>query len=250
MRTLLAVLTAVLAVGVVRADDADKAKATVEKAVKAAGWEKNGAEVNRTWKDKGVLHLGGAKLEYTGETWFSGPDKFRLQFAGSFGGMDINVTAVTNGHKAWESDGHQTRAVSDEKLEYTRTQVYYQRVYTLTPLLSDKGFTLKAIDGVKVDKAETTGVEVTHKDKPAVKLYFDAKSGLLAKAEVTVKNEFEGWRETTDELTFSEWKAGEDKKLYPTKSTLTRGGSLLIETEQSGHKLLEKADAKLFEELK
>jgi outer membrane lipoprotein-sorting protein len=250
MRVTLTVLTAVLAVGVVRADDADKAKATVEKAVKAAGWEKNGANVHKTWKDKGTLHLGEVKLEYTGESWFSGPDKYRIQFQGSIGGMDLNVTAVTNGDKAWESDGNATRAVADEKLEYTRHQVYYQWVYTLTPLLTEKGFTLKPIDGVKVDKAETTGVEVTHKDRPAVKLYFDAKTGLLAKAETTVKNEFEGWKETTDELTFTEWKAGADKKLYPTKGTLTRGGALLIETEQSEHKLTDKADAKLFEELK
>jgi outer membrane lipoprotein-sorting protein len=251
MRTLLTVLTAVLAVGVVRADDdAAKAKATVEKAVKAAGWEKNGANVNKTWTDKGALHIGGQKLEYTGEWWFSGPDKYRMQAKLNFGGTDVSVTAVTNGDKAWESDGTMTRAVTDEKLEYTRHQVYFQRVYTLTPLLAEKGFTLKPINGVKVDKAETTGVEVTHKDRPAVKLYFDAKSGLLAKAEVTVKNEFDGWKDVTDEITFSEWKAGADKKLYPTKGTVTRGGTLLLETEQSEHKLTDKLDAKLFEELK
>jgi outer membrane lipoprotein-sorting protein len=252
MRTLLTVGLAVLAVGTGRAadDDAAKAKATVEKAVKAAGWEKNGANVHKTWTDKGVLHLGGEKLAYTGEWWFSGPDKYRFQAKLNFGGTDVAITAVTNGDKAWESDGNQTREVTDEKLEYSRHQVYFQWVYTLTPLLTEKGFTLKPIDGVKVDGKETTGVEVTHKDRPAVKLYFDAKSGLLAKAEMPVKNEFEGWKEVTDEVTFGDWKAGADKKLYPAKGTVTRGGTLLIETEQSDYKLADKLDAKLFEELK
>lgn len=252
MRATLAILAVVLVAGVVRAadDDAAKAKAVVEKAVKAAGWDKNGANVHKTWTDKGTLHLGGEKLEYTGEWWFSGPDKYRMQVKLNFGGTDVAVTAVTNGDKAWESDGNQTREVADEKLEYTRNQVYLQWVYTLTPLLTEKGFTLKPIDGVKVGGAETNGVEVTHKDRPAVKLYFDAKTGLLAKAEVKVKNEFEGWKETTDEITFSEWKAGADKKMYPVKSTVTRGGTLLIETEASERKYADKLEAKLFEELK
>lgn len=252
MRATLAILTAVLAVGVVRAadDDAAKAKAVVEKAVKAAGWEKNGANVSKTWTEKGALHLGSEKLEYTGEWWFSGPDKYRFQVKAKFGGMDLNITAVTNGDKAWESDGNQSREVADEKLEYTRNQVYFQWVYTLTPLLTEKGFTMKPVAGVKVDGNETTGVEVTHKDRPTVKLYFDAKTGLLAKSEMTVKNEFDGWKETTDEITFSEWKAGADKKKYPAKSTVTRGGTLLIETEAGEHKYVDKLEAKLFEELK
>ncbi len=252
MRTLLTVVLAVLAVGVGRAadDDAAKAKAVVEKAVKAAGWEKHGANVSKTWTDKGGLHIGGQKLEYTGEWWFSGPDKYRFQAKLNFGGTDVTVTAVTNGDKAWQSDGNQTEAITGDKLEYTVAQVYFQWVYTLTPLLTEKGFTLKPIAGVKVDGNETTGVEVTHKDKPAVKLYFDAKTGLLAKAETTVKNEFDGWKETTDEVTFGGWKAGDDKKMYPSKTTVTRGGTLLIETEASNHKYVEKVEAKLFDELK
>jgi outer membrane lipoprotein-sorting protein len=252
MRTLLTVLTAVLAVGAGRAadDDAAKAKAVVEKAVKAAGWETLGANVSKTWTDKGALHIGGQKLEYTGEWWFSGPDKYRFVAKLNFGGTDVSVTAVTNGDKAWQSDGNQTEAITGDKLEYTVQQVYSQWVYTLTPLLTEKGFTLKPVAGVKVDGAETTGVEVTHKGRPAVKLYFDAKTGLLAKAETTVKNEFDGWKETTDEVTFADWKAGEDKKKFPSKTTVTRGGTLLIETEASNHKFVEKLEAKLFDELK
>jgi outer membrane lipoprotein-sorting protein len=246
-----AILAAVLlTAGAAHADDADKAKAVVEKAVKAAGWEKNGANVNKTWADKGALHVGGQKLEYTGEWWFSGPDKYRFEAKLNFGGTDVAITSVTNGDKSWQSDGTKVEAVADEKLEYTVTQVYFQWVYTLTPLLSEKGFALKPIDGVKVNGSETAGVEVTHKGKPAMKLYFDAKTGLLAKAVTTVKNEFDEWKEATDEVTFTEWAEGTDKKKYATKGTVTRGGELLIETVQSGHKLVDKVDAKLFDEPK
>lgn len=252
MRTTLAILAAVLAVGVVRAadDDATKAKAVVEKAVKAAGWEKNGASVSKTWADKGALHFGGQKLTYTGEWWFSGPDKYRFVVKADFGGTDVTITVVVNGDKAWQSDGGKAEAMTDEKLEYTRNQAYFQHLYTLTPLLTEKGFTLKPIAGVKVDGNETTGVEVAHKDRPTVKLYFDAKTGLLAKSEMTVKSEFEGWKEATDEVAFGEWKEGADKKKHPTKMTVTRGGTLLLESESTGHKHADKLDAKLFDELK
>lgn len=252
MRTALAVVIVVLAAGVVRAAEGDsaKAKAVVEKAVAAAGWEKNGTNVSKSWTDKGALHFGEMKLDYTGEWWFSGPDKYRFQVKLNLGGSDVTITAVANGDKAWQSDGSQSEAITGDKLEYALNQLYFQWVYTLAPLLSEKGFNLKPIPGVKVGGAETDGVEVAHKDRPAVKLYFDAKTHLLVKAEMTVKNEFEGWKETTDEVVFGGWKEGEDKKKHPTKLTITRGGGTLIESEQSGHKYHDKLDAKLFEPLK
>ena len=160
------------------------------------------------------------------------------------------ITVVVNGDKAWQSDGSKPEAMTDEKLEYTRNQTYFQYLYTLTPLLTEKGFTLKPVAGVKVDGNETTGVEVSHKDRPSVKLYFDAKTGLLAKAEMTVKSEFEGWKETTDEVAFSGWMEGADKKKHSTKMTVTRGGTLLLESESTGHKHADKLEAKLFDELK
>lgn len=252
MRTALAVLAVALAAGAVRAadDDAAKAKAVVEKAVAAAGWEKNGANAARTWTDKGDLHVGGQKLAYTGEWWFVGPDKYRFEVKADFGGTDVEIKAVVNGEKAWQSASGQAEAMEGDKLEYTRHQVYLLWVYSLTPLLTEKGFTLKPVAGVKVDGNETTGVEVTHKDRPTAKLYFDAKTHLLVRADSTVKNEFDGWKETTDEVLFGGWKEGADKKKHPTKMTITRGGEKLIETEQSGHKYHDKLEAKLFEELK
>lgn len=251
MRTAMALVAVVLAAGVARAadDDAAKAKAVVEKAVAAAGWDKNGANAAQTWSDKGKLHLGGQAIDYTGEWWFSGPDKYRFEVKTKFGDADATFKVVVNGEKGWQAMDAQAEEMTAEKLEYTRDQVYFVWLYTLTPLLSEKGFTLKPIAGVKVDGAETNGVEATHKGRPTVKLYFDSKTHLLAKAEMTVKSEFDGWKETTDEVTFGGWKEA-DKKKHPTKMTITRGGSTLIETEQSGRKYHDKLDAKLFEELK
>ena len=256
MRTALTAVAVAVAVavaaGAVRAadDDQAKAKAVVEKAVAAAGWEKNGANVAQTWKDKGTFTLGEEKLEYTADWYFSGPDKYRFDLKGKFGGADMTLTAVANADKAWGKMNDESESFAGDKLEYTRNEVYKLWVYTLTPLLTEKGFTLKPVAGVKVDGNDTAGVEVGHKDRPTVTLYFDAKTHLLVKSVASVKNEFDGWKETTEETLFGGWKEGADKKKQPTKLTIVRGGKTLIESDQSGHKYHDKLEDKLFEPLK
>jgi hypothetical protein len=250
-RTLL-IGVVVLAVGTARAadDDAAKAKAVVEKAVKAIGADRDGPEVHQTWTDKGKFTAFGMTIDYTGRWWFSGPDKHRFEIKLNAGGMDLEVVSVTNGEKSWESAMGQTQEVTGEKLEYVRNQVYAYRVYSLTPLLADKGFTLKATAGVKVDGAETDGVEVTSKGRPAIALYFDKKTGLLVKASGTVKNEFEDWKEVKEEVYFGGWKplAG-GKRQVSTTMKVVRDGSTLIEAEEADQKFHDKLDAKLFEAL-
>ena len=55
-------------------DDSAKAKAVVEKAIKAAGW---GADVPvvMTWNDKGTCSAGGMSVSFTGEWALAAPDK-------------------------------------------------------------------------------------------------------------------------------------------------------------------------------
>lgn len=231
-------------------DDQAKARAVVEKAVKAAGWEKDGPAVHQSWTDKGKFTAMGMTIDYTGKWWFSGPDKSRFEIKLSFGGTDMEFTSVVNGDKSWESAGDQVQEVSGEKLEYVRNQAYASWVYTLAPLLSDKGFTLKPSAGVKVDGAETDGVEVVMKGKPTITLYFDKKTGLPAKAAGTVKNEFDGWKEVTDETYFGDWKDGEGKRKVFGKLKVVRDGVTMIESEPAGLKVHDKLDAKLFEPLK
>ena len=250
MRRFLCTGVVVLLVGATAPAD-DKAKAIVEKAVKAVGSEKDGPNVHQTWSDKGKFTAMGMTLDYTGKWWFSGPDKYRFEIKLNFGGSEIEFTSIVNGDKSWESAMGETREVTGEKLEYVKNQVYSYRVFSLNPLLTDKEFTLKAIPGEKVDGAETDGVEVTRKDHPALKLYFDRKTGLLAKAAGTVKNEFDGWNDATEESYFSGWKPldGGKRQVF-SKLKVVRNGATLIETEESDQKMHDKLDPKLFEEPK
>ena len=59
--------------------------------------------------------------------------------------------------------------------------------------------------------------------KPAVTLYFDAATGLLVKSEMKVKDEFQNWKEVTDEVFFSDYKDEGGRKVY-TKIRVVRDG--------------------------
>ncbi len=243
MRQFLFPLAAVFAfASTARADDAADAKAVIEKAIKARGDK----PLAQTWKDKGVFTAAGAKMNYTADWAFQGPDKYRFVLAGEFGDAKIAITAVVNGEKAWQIDGTKTEEITGEKLEQTRNEVYQLWVTSLTPLLTDKGFTLKNAKSKDIAGKPAVGVTVTRDKKPAVTLYFDKETGLLVKTEVTVKDEFQKWKEVPEEAYFSDYKERDGRKVF-TKMRIVRDGKPLIESTLSDQKAAEKLDAKLFE---
>jgi ABC-type Na+ transport system ATPase subunit NatA len=87
---------------------------------------------------------------------------------------------------------------------------------------------------------------VTRDKKPAVTLFFDKTTGLLAKSETKVKDEFQGFKEVTQETYFSDYKDANGKKLFG-KMKIVRDGKTMIESTLSEQKAPEKLDPKLFE---
>ena len=228
------------------ADEAADAKAVVEKAIEARG-DKAGAPPGvTTWKDKGKLTAGGFELPYTADWAFRAPDKYRFVLVGKLGDAALNMTVVVNGEKAWESEGDQVREITGPKLEYVREEVYQLWVASLTPLVTDKGFTLAPAKGKDVGGKPTAAVKVARDKHSAITLYFDKESGLLAKAETTVKDEFQKWKEVPEEVYYSEYKESNGLKHF-TKLKVVRDGKTLIESTLSDAKVVGKPDPKLFE---
>src|SRR5438128_1439528 len=129
------------------ADDAADAKAIVEKAIKARGDTADTKLAAMTWKDKGKFSGGGFELPYTADWAFQAPDKYRFVLVGSFGDAKITLTVAVNGEKAWEAEGDKAREITGQKLEYVRGEAYQLWVASLTPLVTDKGFTLATAKG-------------------------------------------------------------------------------------------------------
>jgi len=231
------------AVGAVRADDA---KTVVEKGLKVSGWDKDKSPC-MTWKEKGKFSGGGMELAYTGDWAVQLPDKYRFVIKASFGGQDAEFKFTLNGDKAYESAFGMTQDVAGEKLTYTKNQLYAMRVQSLSPLLTDAAFKLTAVDGKDEDGKPTAGVRVDREGKPTVNLYFDKATGLLVLSDIKTVNEFDGWKECTDESHLSDWKdIGNGIKAFH-KFKVLRDGKPLIESDMSDFKRPEKLDPKLFE---
>jgi hypothetical protein len=247
MRSVLLSVVAALAVApALRADDAADARAIVEKAIKARGDKPGTKNTAATWKDAGKFTGMGVTLPYTADWAFQGPDKYRFDFVGSFGDAKIKMLVVVNGETVWVREGDKTDELTGEKLEQTRNEAYQLWVTFLTPLVTDKGFTLAPAAGKDVAGKPTVAVKVTRDKKPAITLYFDQASGLLVKREMTAKDEFQKWKEVLDEAYFSDYAETNGLKHF-TKLKIVRDGKTMIEAALSDQKEVEKLDAKLFE---
>lgn len=230
----------------VRADDAADARAIVEKAVKALGHKPGDKLEAISWKDNGKFSGGGMTMPYTGEFAYQWPDKYRFAVNADIEGMKLTFIAAASGDKAWESALGMTQEMTGEKHEYFMNQVYNLGVTSQLPLLTDKSYKLATAGEKEVNGKKTVLVTVTRAKKPTVTLYFDKTTGLLAKSETKVKDEFQGWKEVTEEVYFGDYKDVNGKKRFG-KMKIVRDGKTMIESTISGQKTTEKLDAKLFE---
>lgn len=246
MRPALPLAILLLASPLANADDAADATAIVEKAIKAQGSKPDDKSQGQTWKDKGKFTGGGFEMTYTGEFAFQGPDKYRFTVNGEAGGMKFTFSAAVNGAKAWQASMGTVEEVKDEKLQYMIEQAYTLHVVSLLPLVADKDYKLATAGEKDVAGKKAVGVKVTRDKKPDVTLYFDKASGLLAKSETKVKDEFQGWKEVPEEVLYSDYKDADVRKVF-TKMKIVRDGKTMIESTLSDQKAAAKLDPKLFE---
>src|SRR6266849_6224307 len=95
-----------------RADDAEQARAIVDKAIKAMGGETQVAKFkSHTFKNKGTWYGMGDGVAYTASYAVSWPDKFRFEVEGGF------MTMVLDGDKGWMQMNGETRELNKEELE-------------------------------------------------------------------------------------------------------------------------------------
>lgn len=232
----------------IRADDSLDAKTIVGKAIKSIGIKTGDKPVAMTWKEKGTFTGGGFKLPYTSDWAFQGPDKYRFAMTGEFNGMKLEIVAVVNGDKAWESAQGKSQEITGEKLNQTILEVYQLNILSLVPLLTDKEFKLATGGEKDVNGKKAAVVKVMRDKKPTVTLYFDKESGLPVKCEMMVKDEFQDWKEVLDESYFEDYKDVDGRKVF-TKMRVIRDGKPMIESTLSHQKAADKLDAKLFEKL-
>ena len=222
-----------------KADDADQARAVIDKAIKAQGGEEKLAKFkSHTWKNKGTWYGMGDGVPYTANYAVAWPDKFRFEVEGGF------MTVVLDGDRGWMQAMGETREMNKDELAQQKEDLYAGRVTTLTPL-KDKEYQLTLTGETKVEGKSAIGVKVSHKDRPDVTLYFDKDSGLLVKSERKAKVPEEGGKEVTQENLYGDYQDVEGAKVA-TKITILRDGKKYVEGENFDIKPIDKHDDKTF----
>jgi len=244
-RFALATVLAFVASSALRAQDPEP-KETLTKAIKAQGFKDDGKALAQSWKDTGTVDVSGMKIDYTADFWFRPPDGLRFELMAEVMGLKLAIKHVTAGDMVWDGMDGKVEEVKGEKKDYSKVQAYYIWVTSLTPLNHDKQFKLSSVVGKKVNDKPTLGILIERKDKPEITLYFDKETGLLAKSEITVKDEFQGWKDVLQEVFYEDWKDSGDMKVFG-RMRVMRDGKAFIDSKPSEPKLSEKLDPKLFE---
>ena len=172
-----------------RADDADNAKAIIEKAIKAAGSEEKFTKLKAaTMKFKGIIHQPDMNISFTGEIVSQGADQTRVVIQADVNGQAFTITEVLNRDKGWKKEQDAAKEMSADELKEAQNGANENWVASLVPL-KDKAYTLAALGEIKVDDRPALGVRVSSKGRRDVNLYFDQESHLLVKSEMRVKDE-------------------------------------------------------------
>lgn len=204
----------------VAADDAASARAVIQRAVEAHGGIERLAKLKSQVRSmKGELNFGGA-VPATCEVSCELPGKIRWAYELDKGNQKAQITLVLNEDKGWQAGSGAIKEMNKQQVDEVGEELYVLWVTTLVAL-RDPGFELAALPEITVAEQPAAGVKVARKGRPDLKLYFDKKTGLLAKVE---RKGTEAGTEITRAYFFSEPKEFDSLKL-PTKQVVIDNGT-------------------------
>ena len=118
-----------------RADDADTAKAIIEKAIKAAGSEEKLAKLKAaTMKFKGIIHQPDMNISFTGEIVSQGADQTRVVIQADVNGQAFTITEVLNRDKGWKKEQDAAKEMSADELKEAQNGANENWIASLVPL--------------------------------------------------------------------------------------------------------------------
>lgn len=225
----------------VRADD--DAKAIVAKAVKAHGGEEALAKYQAGQaKNKGKISIPGVgDAEFTQQTAFMMPGKFRESMELSIGGQTITIETRANGEKISITANGNDVPMTDAIKATFKDVGHVMKVARLHALLKEKGFELSTAGESKVEDKPVLGVRVAMKDQKDVTLYFDKTTNLLTKIEFRTTDPMTG-NEMTEERIVQEYQKSPEGLPAPKKLLIKRDGKDYLSAEVLEMKFLEKLD--------
>lgn len=227
-----------------RADDAAEARRIVERAIREAGLEKFAKDTGTTIKGKGTLSTMGAMIPFTMTGYFQLPDRSRGEILVDVMGQQIEIINIFNKDKGWVKIADNVIEMSQDQIDEAKDSMHSTIVTSLLPL-REATYQLSTLGSAKEDGRELVGVLVKAKDKPDVKLWFDAGTGLLAKVQMKTKDGMTGMA-VDEETYFSDYRNSKGAKIAYKYKTL-RNGAVFIEADLESWESLPKQPDSLFE---
>jgi hypothetical protein len=224
----------------------DDPKDIIAKAIKAHGGEESLSKYKAAQtKTKGKIDIPGVgEADFTQETSYMLPDKFRDSLDISIMGKNIPVVTLLNGDNvSIEVDG-KALDLNDE-LKATIKDVRHILEIGQLVALKDKKYELNLIGEDKVEGKKVVGIRISAKNQKDVSLYFDKETGLLAKIEYRTADVTNG-NEVNEERIVTEYTKDKDGVPVPKKVLVKREGKKLLEAEVLEFQRLEKIDDSVF----
>lgn len=220
-------------------ENSDALRAVLKRAVEAHGGVDalNKFQGART-KAKGKIDiLGGA--DFSQQTALQYPNKFRDEMEMQIAGQNIKVTTIWNGTDGSIEANGQKVPVNGAIKDALRDAAETLRAMRLVGM-TEPGYELSSLGEAQVNDQPAVGVRVAKKDRRDLNLFFDKKTGLLAKMEHRVVDQMTG-QEVTEERIVQEYQKMEG--LATAKRVLIlRDGKRFIEAEILEVKLVERID--------
>ena len=159
----------------------------VDKAIEAtAGKVENLDKFKQTTSMvKGSFFSPGGELPAEREIVAAWPDRFRATFQLTIDGAPRVVALGTSGEARWRKASGVATEDDPTGWNEVAPDIHLHWLTTLLPLKTNE-VTLRVADDVKVLGSAAAGVKVAVRGQPDVTLYFDRKSNLLVKAEMTI----------------------------------------------------------------
>jgi hypothetical protein len=229
-----------LAPGAARA--ADEPKDVVAKAVKAHGGEeylkKHAAHSS---VEKGKIDLPGVgEVDFTSETAFMLPNKFRQTMSFSVMNQNVSITIKVLGDTVFGETavGGMNIDISKDVKDNIKDVPHLLEVGQLYPLLG-KDYALATFGEEKVNGKPAVGITVSKKGQNDITLFFDKETHLMVRMDSRSKSPM-GGAEVNETRIFEEYGKTKDGVPYAKKLLVKHDGKDFMKAEVSDVQYLEK----------
>lgn len=213
---------------------------TIRQAIDAHG----GADVLEkypamTAKMSGTMQFSGVEVPFTGTLAMQVPGKMRLELNIANLGLPVAIVQVVDGEQVSQTVNGAPLPLGGPMQNELKQMAAMQELSMLTPLLNSKRYTIKSEKLERAGNRSLAVITVRAKGMRDVKMYFDNKTGLLAKMQRRAIGP--EMREVTEDTMFDDYQALHGM-MVPMKSKAMHDGKQYMTMTFSDVELFERLD--------